>query len=254
MKLTTDTFARPTDLSDTDDPAVLYARSYLLIRVVIGSVGILLPTMLFVIDALFFRYAISVRGSLSAYYHTPARDLFVGALCVIGFFLVTYMFGQKTSMDFWLSTVAGIAALGVALLPTKRFLLSAGDTLCGPGVEPVPAGCTPIQMALGESAVAAAHYAFAGIFILTLAALCFVFARREKDHTRNMLRTRFHSACGWVIIATVAWVAIGGLLDFTTMGIEPLYAGEVVSVYAFGSSWIVKAKDLLPRPVRRMLP
>src|SRR5262245_2139957 len=98
--LTTETFERPKDLSDDDDPRVLYARSYLLNRLVIGGIGVLLPTLLFVVDWLFLRGAVSVRGSLSAYYHTPARDLFVAGLCVTGVMLLTYMAAQAKTWDF----------------------------------------------------------------------------------------------------------------------------------------------------------
>lgn len=88
-RLTTDTFQRPRDLSDGAD--ALYARSYLLIRLVVGGIGILLPTLLFVLDGLVLKGGLSVRGSLSAYYHSGARDLFVAGLCVTGFLLITYM-------------------------------------------------------------------------------------------------------------------------------------------------------------------
>ncbi len=35
-RLTTDTFRRPVNMDNNDDPAVLYVRSYLLIRTVVG--------------------------------------------------------------------------------------------------------------------------------------------------------------------------------------------------------------------------
>ena len=39
-------FPRPQDLSDRSDPAVLYVRSYLLTRTVVGVLGVLLPVAL----------------------------------------------------------------------------------------------------------------------------------------------------------------------------------------------------------------
>lgn len=240
------TFDRPEHLTDTEDPKVLYARSYLLIRAVIGGVGIVLPTLLFVLDWALLRGSAVLRGSLSAYYHSPARDLFVGALCVTGFFLITYMAGQKWTWDYQLSTVAGIAVLGVAFLPTKRPNLRLGDPLCGS--TPMPGGCSQLQQALGETSVAAVHHGSATIFILSLAALCFVFARREIKYADqrdvSSRRARLHRICGWTILAGVAWVAIGEFLDLKLIGIHPLYMGEVVSVYAFGLSWTAKASDL----------
>lgn len=247
-RLTTDTFQRPQDLSDGAD--ALYARSYLLIRLVVGGIGILLPTLLFVLDGLVLKGGLSVRGSLSAYYHSGARDLFVAGLCVTGFLLITYMAGQKTTWDFWLSLVAGLAVLGVAFLPTKRSGLVDTALLCGPGSEPVPPGCTQLQQAFGEKIVATGHFISAAIFILSLAAICFVFAHRERIHSGKAARVRIHWVCGVVILAAVAWVGVGRVLTVEILSFTPLYVGEVVSVYAFGVSWFVKGLDLLNRVAR----
>ena len=250
-RLRTDTFERPADLGDTDDPRVLYARSYLLIRLVIGFIGVLLPLLLWLLEGTFLKGGWEVRGSLSAYYHSGARDLFVGGLCVTGFLLITYMAGQRVLWDFWLSTVAGIAALGVAFLPTGRPNLANSAPLCGPDALPAPPGCTQLQLVFGERVVAGFHYASAGIFILTLAALCFVFALREKRHTKNATRRRFHQTCGITILVAVLWVGVGALLDAELFGLTPLYVGEVVSVFAFGAAWIAKGSDLLKELFRR---
>lgn len=250
-RLTTDTFRRPPDLSDDGDPRVLYARSYLLIRVIVGVVGVLLPTLLFVLDGLFLRGGLVVKGSLSAYYHSGARDLFVGALCVTGFLLVTYMAAQRSTWDYRLSTVAGIAALGVAFLPTTRPGLAESAPLCG--TDPTPPGCTQLQQAFGEEAVAGLHFGSAAVFILCLAAICFLFAARERKHTKNEFQARLHLICGYTILGAVAWVVIGTLLDVEIFRFTPLYVGEVLSVYAFGASWIAKGRDLLKGLVGRLI-
>lgn len=243
MSLTTDSFERPADLGDRNDPRVLYARSYLLIRVIVGAIGVALPTLLFVLDGFFLKGGLVVKGSLSAYYHSGARDLFVAGLAVTGFLLITYMSAQRVTWDYRLSTIGGIAALGVAFLPTSRPALAESAARCG--VDPAPAGCTQLQQAFGETAVATVHFASAAVFILCLAAICFVFARRERVHTHNEFQARLHTVCGWVIVAAVLWVAIGGLLGADIFRFTPLYLGEVVSVYAFGVSWIAKGRDLL---------
>lgn len=248
--LTSETFERPEDLTRRADAAVLYVRSYLLIRTLVGLLGVLLPTVLFLVDWLFLRGDATVRGSLSAYYHSPARDLFVGVLCVTAVLLMTYLAGQTSTWDFWLSSTAGVSALGVALLPTQRPNLGESATRCGPGGAPDPPGCTPLQSAVGETAVAAVHFTFAAVFILALAALCFVFAHREGRHGGAAARVRFHRACGFAILGAVAWIVLGQVLPLTLAGFSPLYVGEVVSVYAFGASWLIKGYDLR-RLVRR---
>lgn len=242
--VTTDTFERPGDLSNEEDPRVLYARSYLLTRLVVGVVGVLLPTLLFVLDGFVLRGGLQVRGSLSAYYHSGARDLFVGTLCVTGFLLLTYMASQRSTWDFRLSSVAGVAALGVALLPTTRPNLTEAAVRCGSTPE-TPPGCTQLQHAFGETAVAAGHFASAAIFILTLAAICLLFAHRESVHRHARAHANFHRACAALIGLGVAWVPIGHFTGVELFGLTPLYIGEIVSVYAFGASWITKGWDLL---------
>jgi hypothetical protein len=241
----TDTFERPAVLGD--DPKSLYARSYLLIRALVGVIGVLLPTAMFALEGTLLKSGWEVRGSLSAYYHSGARDLFVGALCVTGFLLLTYMAAQRNTWDYWLSTVAGVAVLGVALLPTSRPSSYDGTPACGPGSDPIPPGCTALQQRLGEDLVAGVHFTFAAIFILSLAAICFIFARREERFTQNRRQARFHRICGSVILLGVAWVVVGNLASLEPFSLEPLYVGEVVSVYAFGASWMVKSYDLFKR-------
>jgi hypothetical protein len=155
------------------------------------------------------------------------------------------MAAQVWTWDFWLSSTAGLAVLGVAFLPTKRPNLDANAILCGPTSIPTPPGCAPLQQAFGEIPVATIHYIFAGTFILSLAAICFLFGRRERIHMTNAGRARFHEICGALILAAVAWVAVGRVLNLNIVSFTPLYVGEVVSVYAFSVSWLVKAWDLL---------
>lgn len=245
--LTSDTFDRPAVLDDRTDPAVLYARSYLLTRAVVGALGIALPVALMLAEASLAGDVVA-RGSLSASYHSPARDVFVGTLAVVGVLLMTYLAAQTDTIDFWLSLVAGMAALVVAYVPTARPGLPAGAPPCG--TAPPPAGCVAIQQALGETLAAAIHFTAAGVFVLALAVLCFVFARREQVHADLPGTARFLRACGWTILAAIGWIVLGGIADLTIAGLTPLYVGEVVAVWAFGAAWLVKGRDLWRRLVR----
>ena len=239
--LTTDTFRRPDNMDNHDDPAVLYVRSYLLIRTVVGVIGILLPIILIICEAFFLKGGVHVRGSLSAYYHTSMQDIFVGSLCVTGILLVTYMAGMPRSWDFWLSLIAGVAVLAVVFFPTWRPKVP-GAPLCGS--NPSPPGCSPVEQALGEALTARIHAVSAAVFILCLAAISFLFAHREKKYNHRDLRQRFHFFCGVAILLAVAWALIGGALKINIWELTPLYVGEIISVWAFGASWFVKGKDL----------
>ncbi len=250
-RLTTDTFRRPVNMDNNDDPAVLYVRSYLLIRTVVGFIGILLPIVLIIGEAYFLKGGVHVRGSLSAYYHTSMQNIFVGSLCVTGFLLITYMAGMPRTWDFWLSLIAGVAVLAVVFFPTWRPNVPTGAPLCGS--NPSPPGCSPLEQALGEALTARIHAAAAAVFILCLAAISFLFARREKTHNHNDSRKRFHIFCGAVILIAAAWAVIGGALKIDIGELTPLYVGEIISVWAFGASWLAKGKDLrgiLRLPIR----
>ncbi|WP_433207035.1 hypothetical protein ACQP00_40590 [Dactylosporangium sp. CS-047395] len=116
------------------DAGVLYLRSYLLMRAVIGFIGLALPFALVLGDLALEGGR--PRGSLSEYFYTGMRDVFVGALCVTGLFLLTYK-AFEHNLDNLLSHVAGVAALGVALFSTDR---TEGSTIA----------LTPLQEKMGE--------------------------------------------------------------------------------------------------------
>ena len=125
------TFQRPRDLDDLSDPKVLFGRSYLLTRTVIGVIGLALPLAFIIGEAFFLRGDIHIRGSISAYYHSPMHDLFVGGMCVIAVMLLTYMAGQSNRPDFWLSCLSGTALLAVVFFPTSRPGVREGAAQCG---------------------------------------------------------------------------------------------------------------------------
>jgi hypothetical protein len=240
--LTTDTFERPADLTDAGDPRVLYAQSYLLTRMLVGLIGIALPLVFIIGEAWFLSGNVQVRPSLSAYYHTAMRDVFVAALSVTGFLLITYLSAQRDTWDFWLSFVAGVAVLGVVFFPTARPDLLTGSPPCG--TTPVPPGCSPVQQQLGEALVSGIHLVCAAVFILSLAAIAFLFAQRERVHLGNVALARVLATSGWLILAAVAWAVVGSLLDLAIWGLTPLYVGEVVAVWSFGVAWVLKGRDL----------
>jgi len=237
-----ETIPSPDNLADHTKQDVLYRLSNLLTRAIVGTIGILLPLIFIVGETFFLRGGVHVRGSLSAYYHTSMRDIFVAGLCVTGFFLATYLSGEAKTLDFRLSLVAGLAVLGVVFFPTMRPHLLPGVPRCG--TTPMPEGCSPIQQQLGERLVAGIHFSFAAVFILSLAWICFVFAKREKEQRHDARMATIVRSCGWVILGAVAWAIVGGLLKITIWELTPLYLGEVISVWAFGAAWLLKARDL----------
>src|SRR5215207_9417280 len=204
------------DLTDRTKPKVAYRVAILWNRLIIGILGILLPLIFIIGEAYFLRGGVHVRGSISAYYHTSMRDIFVAGLCVIGFFLATYLAGEPRTKDFWLSLVAGVAVIFVVFFPTMRPNLLDNAPRCG--VTPMPDGCSPIQQTLHEGPVATIHFLSAAIFIISLGFLCFEFARRENDRKGNARMARIVRSCGWIIFTAVGLVAVGAVWEFTIFG------------------------------------
>jgi len=231
---------------------VAYTRSYRVMRLVVGFLGVALPLVFIIGEAFFLRGSVHVRGSISAYYHSPMQDVFVGGLCVIGFLLATYMAGEFRTWDFWASLIAGLAVLGVVFFPTSRPGLPAGAPACGS--VPEPPGCSAVEQTLGEHQTAVIHAACAIVFILFLAVMSFLFATSEVLAKQNRPTARggpkprvfrnpvlfwIHTSCALVILAAGAWAFAGAGIGELT----PLYIGEVAAIWAFGFSWIIAGID-----------
>jgi hypothetical protein len=231
-------FEPVTTVGPRPDPAdaerCRYLRSYLFMRTMIGAAGVLLPVVLLVGDLLLTGRSPFDQPSLSAFYHSGARDLFVGTLCATAVFLVTYKV-VEVNLDNTLSVVAGVAAFGVALFPTAR-----------------PAGAatalTPLQARLGEQTVSAVHTGCAVVFIASLGVLSAFFALREggrpaRPTARHGARfwRAYHLACTGLIAVAVAALAVSELAGGPGWA---LLATEVVAVWAFGASWLAKGLEL----------
>jgi hypothetical protein len=92
--------------------------TYLSLRVGIAVIGATLPLTLWLGGLA--ADGLSLRGSMSAYYYTGMRNVFVGALSAVGVALVLYK-GFSKAEDLSLS-LAGVLVICVALFPT-----AAGD-------------------------------------------------------------------------------------------------------------------------------
>ena len=213
--------------------AQLLVGSYLGIRLVIGIVGLLLPWALIVIDWQFMTEGRQIRGSMSAYYHSPARDLFVGGLVAIGGFLLLYMTGRWRTWEFSLSSVAGFAVWTVAFPPGEPGRRGPSALRRLPGPPP----CTAIQHKYGEGDVALVHAVGAGVFVVLLAGLCLVFALREFGHgrgARKLMGEERDAAAVWSRLRSepVGWTRF----LFTEAPRVPFYLGCGV-VILFGGWW-----------------
>jgi uncharacterized membrane protein len=198
----------------TDAAAEPYVRSYIFMRFAIGVLGLALPPLLVFLEPLLFDGQPWPRGSLSAYYYSGVRELFVGILCAIGVFLVIYKISERTR-EGRVSTYAGAAVIVVALFPTGK-----------PGAA---VRATPLQDLLGEKVVETIHFCAAGVFILLLALISRYFG---KYHANGR---RFHYACAAAILLAFALAAFAG---FTGEPDKGILIAEWLAVWAFGASWL----------------
>jgi hypothetical protein len=229
------------DRSNLNDPnRVRYLKSYLLLRVLIGAIGIALPIMTYLGTALLpDGHFGTVRGSLSAYYYSGMREFFTCALAITGVFLITYKAFQR-QLENYLTLAAGFAVVLVAFFPTDR-------------PSGTKTGLTPLQEAFGETQVATVHFVSAILFIASLAVISYFFGEREgKRAPRPGRRSptfwkRLHSSCAATIAIAGAFYAarkFGHLPCGSWINAHDLWLTEVVAVAAFATSWLFKGWEI----------
>jgi hypothetical protein len=197
---------------------------YLALRKLIGLLGMALPVVLFLGGWLWVGF----QGSMSAYYHTQMRDIFVGTLCAIGVFLFAYR--GHDYRDIRAGYVAGSAAIGTALFRT-----------------------TPPGSPLRVDVLGGLHYAAAAIFLLSLAYFSlFLFTltdRPARMTDEKQRRNVVYRICGWIIVGCILLLAVHALLPEGTRGrlqdYNPVFVLEEIAVLFFGVSWIIKGEAFL---------
>ncbi|WP_406072644.1 DUF998 domain-containing protein [Micromonospora sp. NBC_01638] len=191
------------------------------LRLGVGSVGIALPIVL-VVGHMVATRRVVILDSLSAYYHTEMRDVFVGALCAIGVFLIAYRYRRPDDL---LGTIAGTLAIVVALFPIT--VDASTDGTSGDG-----------------RAVGVVHQVAASALFLLLAVFClFLFTRSDRAGVPpGRVANRFYRTCGLLILAAiVVALASRALPTDVHQRLQPLLWCEIVAVSAFGTAWLAKS-------------
>ena len=206
--------------------------SYHRIRTALGLLGMALPLVLLIGGLLDYS---RIEPSISDFYHTTYRDIFVGTLCAIGVFLICYRgYGRGPADvidDDWLGTIAGVSAFGVALFPNE---------------SPTAQIATMTQNMVGIGISPFFHYGSALVFFSCLAAFCLTkFARTAKP-----ARRRIYLFCGWLIVGCLIGIAVAsylklygsGSLQIAVVQYNLVFWFEAIGIWAFGLSWLVKGK------------
>ncbi len=218
--------------------------SYQTLRKTIGWLGILLPFVMMV-GAYIFWGCRTVQPSISHYYYTNMREIFIGVLCAVALFLFTYT--GPTKVDGWVSNIAGVFGLGVALFPTTVLCTKfTGFT--------TEAFCFPCQQAVTSLTRipyhAQLHFVSAALFFLILAGMSIFLFRLSDPATgctpQKKKRNLVYLVCGLVMLASVAaagvYLKLSGEEGSRTTVVLWL---ETVALLAFGVSWLTKGEAIL---------
>lgn len=206
--------------------------SYQRVRTALGLLGMAMPLVLIVGGLLDYK---RIEPSISDFYHTTYRDIFVGTLCAIGVFLICYRGygrrkGEKISDD-WLGTIAGVSAFGVALFPNE---------------SPTDQIATMTQQMVGIGTSPMFHYGSALVFFSCLALFCLL----KFPQSAKPFRRRIYLMCGWVIVLMIVGIAGSSAVRVLTSGpahdfvvaYKIVLWCEAIGIWAFGLSWLVKGK------------
>lgn len=192
------------------------AAAYTYLQRAVGFIAFFLPVVLVGGNWLFFGG--DLKGSISEYYYTPLGGVFVGSLCALAVFFLSYNYRPLPGFtwDRLLSNIASVAALGVAFFPTA----SEAEEAAG-----------------GESTIAVLHLVFAGVLFILLAVFS-IFLFRKSDDVSNVWKQRRNSVymiCGIIIAIAIVGVPISNLFS-----LHLLLLLESIAVFAFSFSWLVK--------------
>jgi hypothetical protein len=191
--------------------------SYLTLRRMVGALGVVLPIVLGLMG-FFILQGMELLDSIRHYYGLRTRDVFVGTLFVIGWFLFTYR-GYEWKDDL-AGNLACLFALLVALLPNS-----------------------------GETWERTIHFSSAVLLFLTLAyfSIC-LFTKSDGSPTpQKKVRNKVYYVCGWTILACLALIGVYYvfLKGSPISQLKPVFWLESLMLWAFGVSWFIKGETLL---------
>jgi len=203
-------------------------RTYINLRIGIAVIGAVLPLLLWGGGALTGQK--TLLASMSAYYYTPLRDVFVSALVTIGVFL--YLYKGFSTKENWALNLGGAFAVGVAMIATTA-----------------PDGVPALWSKL--------HAAFAVAFFLCIA---YVAVFRAKDTLSLLedpqkirrLRTIYRALGIGMIVSPLTAVVLAYTLEPHSRGRSLNFFVEAVAIWMFAAYWLTKSRELSQNGAERL--
>jgi hypothetical protein len=203
--------------------------SYLDLRKSIGLIGIAMPWVARVFAK--FHGDAPMLMSISAYYHTDARGIFVGALFAAGLFLLFYRGEPDNLQDRILAIPWGLSAAFIGLVPMNpcgdEELAKMKDSPCvPPGHEHLHA--IPVVV----------------FFAITIYMTLFRFPKTTEAITpAKRHRNKVYKICAYIMLACVAAIGYNAITD-NQSGIG-IFFFEAIAIAAFSVSWLVKGRAMV---------
>ena len=184
------------------------------LRFIVGFIAIMLASLT---SALSQTRPDSISESYWDPGHWP-RNIFVGFLFAISSFLFAY--NGDNSLEKYLSKLAAVATLGVALFPC---------------------GCK-----CNEEIVPKVHYVSAAIMFGILFAFCCFFYKKakRKETAEANVRSVIYGLCGAAILVAI----LGMFVDFVSKGYLSeaihrfVFFAEMTALVAFGIAWLIASR------------
>lgn len=170
-----------------------------------------------------------IQQSISDYYYTVTGNLLVGMFCCMALFLISYKGYPGEQLDEWLTTIAGILALGAAFIPTN---------------EPLIKSCAIIHLPW-DTTRSLTHNLLASLFFIMLALISMLlFTKGRGEPTpQKIKRNRVYIICGSIMLLVIIVVPIYHQLVKAYPAWEKyklVFWLETLAMTAFGISWLVK--------------
>ncbi len=204
-----------------------FVVSYRTLRQMVGWIGILLPLGMRIGGRVF--EGIPFTASISAYYYTGMRDVFVSTMVLVGALLACNR--SPSTRDNFLWTCTGIAAMGIGLFP----------------MEPVYADVildkfkTTIDQCYMNTGIRGYHFIFVVVFFaLAIYLVTFRFGATSMSLASKQKDRRLHTyrICGAVMTLASLWILY---LTWRHESVS-IFWPEAAAVVAFSFAWLVKGQ------------
>jgi len=212
--------------------------TYSNLRIGVAVVALAFPLILWFGPQL-LGIKLELQPSMSAYYHTPMRNAFVGILFIVGSFL--YAYRGYTLWEDKLLNVAGILAIGIAVFPT--------------GIN-----CSPDDLACLERAklifTSPKLHGFCAVGFFICISLVTLSFRPTLDLVQNQTTKK---ALTYTYIALAALMIVLPLIAAYLSYYSPengrhvIFWVEFAAVYVFATYWMVKSFEVKETALEMML-